>query len=94
VIRLHNIILYFLTQYQIIVQMIAGKIIHIGDGMVCYSPETSNHDKKSAFRNVINCEIAMMAAFDLSTLEGMKWISQMLAIEIVQITEYSPSQNR
>ena len=41
--------------------MIAGKIIHIGDGMVCYSPETSNHDKKSAFRNVINCEIAMMA---------------------------------
>ncbi|MGC2381657.1 MAG: hypothetical protein WA631_00955 [Nitrososphaeraceae archaeon] len=61
--------------------------------MVCYSPETSNHDKKSAFRNVINCEIAMMAAFDLSTLEGMKWNSQMLAIELVQITEYSASQN-
>ena len=54
----------FLNSISIIVHEFAGKIIkNTGDGMVCYFPETSNHKKKSAFRNVIECGLTMMAAF-------------------------------
>ena len=42
----------------------AGKIIkNTGDGIVCYFPETSDPNNKSAFRNVIECGLTMMAAF-------------------------------
>jgi two-component system, OmpR family, response regulator ChvI len=54
----------FLNSISIIVHEFAGKVIkNTGDGMVCYFPETSNHNKKSAFRNVIECGLTMMAAF-------------------------------
>ena len=54
----------FLNSISIIVHEFAGKIIkNTGDGMVCYFPETSNHNKKSAFRTVIECGLTMMAAF-------------------------------
>ena len=52
----------FLNSISIIVHEFAGKIMkNTGDGMIYYFPETSNHNKKSAFRNVIECGLTMMA---------------------------------
>ncbi len=54
----------FLNSISVIVHEFAGKIIkNTGDGMICYFPETSDHNKKPAFRNVIECGLTMMAAF-------------------------------
>ena len=54
----------FLNSISIMVNKFAGKIIkNTGDGIVCYFPETSDHNNKSAFRNVIECGLTMMAAF-------------------------------
>ena len=54
----------FLNSISIIVHKFAGKIIkNTGDGMVCYFPQTSDPNKKSAFRDVVECGLTMMAAF-------------------------------
>jgi len=54
----------FLNSISIIVHKFTGKIIkNTGDGIVCYFPETSDYNNKSAFRNVIECGLTMMAAF-------------------------------
>jgi len=54
----------FLNSISIIVHKFAGKIIkNTGDGIVCYFPETSDYNNRSAFRNVIECGLTMMAAF-------------------------------
>ena len=84
----------FLNSISIIIHKFAGKIMkNTGDGMIYYFPETSDHNNKSAFRNVIECGLTMMGHSDLLTLECMKWISQTLAIESAQITEDLVSQN-
>jgi CheY-like chemotaxis protein/class 3 adenylate cyclase len=54
----------FLNSISLIVHKFAGKIIkNTGDGMVCYFPQTSDPNKKSAFRDVVECGLTMMAAF-------------------------------
>ena len=54
----------FLNSISIIIHKFAGKIMkNTGDGMIYYFPETSDHNNKSAFRNVIECGLTMMAAF-------------------------------
>jgi CheY-like chemotaxis protein/class 3 adenylate cyclase len=54
----------FLNSISLIVHKFTGKIIkNTGDGMVCYFPQTSDPNNKSAFRDVIECGLTMMAAF-------------------------------
>jgi two-component system response regulator ChvI len=54
----------FLNSISMIIHKFAGEIIkNTGDGLVYYFPETSDYNNKSAFRNVIECGITMMAAF-------------------------------
>jgi hypothetical protein len=35
-----------------------------GDGLILYFPQTSNKIDRRAFKNVIECSITMLAAFD------------------------------
>ena len=84
----------FLNSISIIVYEFAGKIIkNTGDGMVCYFPETSNSNNKSAFRNVIECGLTMMAAFRFINIRMHEMDFQTSAIESAQITEGLVSQN-
>lgn len=54
----------FLNSISLIVHKFAGKIIkNTGDGMVCYFPQTSDPNNRSAFSDVIECGLTMMAAF-------------------------------
>jgi CheY-like chemotaxis protein len=55
----------FLNNMTLIGKKFGAIIIKItGDGLVLYFPQTSNKTDRQAFKNVIECGITMLAAFD------------------------------
>jgi CheY-like chemotaxis protein/class 3 adenylate cyclase len=63
----------FLNSMSVIIRRYGGTIIkNIGDGLVYYFPNTSDPTNRSAFRNVIECCVTMMAAFKFVNSEMSK----------------------
>jgi two-component system, OmpR family, response regulator ChvI len=63
----------FLNSMSTIIKRYGGIIIkNIGDSLIFYFPKTSHSTNKSAFCNVIDCCVTMMAAYKFVNLEMSK----------------------
>lgn len=63
----------FLNSMSAIIKKYDGIITkNVGDSLIYYFPKTSDPDNRSAFRNVIECCITMMAAFKFVNSEMFK----------------------
>ena len=63
----------FLNSMSTIIKKYGGIIIkNIGDSLIFYFPKTSDSTNKSAFWNVIDCCVTMMAAYKFVNLEMSK----------------------
>jgi two-component system, OmpR family, response regulator ChvI len=63
----------FLNSMSAIIKKYGGIIIkNVGDSLIYYFPKTSDPDNRSAFRNVIECCVTMMAAFKFVNSEMFK----------------------
>jgi class 3 adenylate cyclase len=60
----------FLNSMSSIVRNFGGRIIkNVADSLFYYFPETSNDENRSAFKNMLECCITMMAAFKVVNLK-------------------------
>ena len=60
----------FLNSMSSIVKNFGGRIIkNVGDSLFYYFPETSNDENRSAFKDMLECCITMMAAFKVVNLK-------------------------
>jgi CheY-like chemotaxis protein len=72
--KIRNYYSIFLNSMSAIVKKYGGVIIkNIGDSLVFYFPKTSDSTNRSAFWNVIDCCITMMAAYKFVNLEMSKF---------------------
>jgi two-component system, OmpR family, response regulator ChvI len=63
----------FLNSMSAIIKKYGGIIIkNIGDSLIFYFPKTSDYTNRSAFWNVIDCCVTMMAAYKFVNLEMSK----------------------
>jgi CheY-like chemotaxis protein/class 3 adenylate cyclase len=60
----------FLNSMSSIIRNFGGRIIkNVGDSLFYYFPQTSNEENRSAFKNILECCITMMAAFKVVNLK-------------------------